>query len=239
MAYLMVLTIYLVVHAFTSGTKIDWGNAADYFSPASSNIIVISLGSTYGVYIVASLLYLDPWHMLHSFPQYMLLMSGYCNIVGVYAYCNWHDVSWGTKGSDKADALPSAQTTKGADGKGAVIEEIDKTQADVDSQFEQTVKRALAPYVPPVEDTKKTLEDSYKSFRTNLVLAWIFSNGLLVIGITSSSVQTLGFTSTSTDRTAKFFYALLISTAVLSFVRFIGALIFLSKTGILFCFSRR
>lgn len=194
MAYLMVLTIYLVVHAFTSGAGIKWNDAAAYFSPSGSNIIVVSLGATYGIYLLASILYLDPWHMFTSFPQYMLLMSGYCNIVGVYAYCNWHDVSWGTKGSDKADALPSATTTKGADGKGAVIEEIDKPQAHVDSQFEQTVKRALAPYVPPVEDKKKSLEDSYKSFRTKLVLSWIFSNALLIVGITSDSLQTFGFT---------------------------------------------
>ena len=132
--------------------------------------------------------------MFTSFPQYMILMSTYCNIISVYAFSNWHDVSWGTKGSDKAEALPSAHTKKGADGKTTVIEEVDKPQADVDSQFEQTVKRALAPYVAPPEDKSKTLEDSYKSFRTKLVISWIFSNALLVVGITSASVEEFGFT---------------------------------------------
>lgn len=198
MAYLLVLTTFLVVHAFTThdkSTEIKWNDAAAYFSATGGgNIIVISLGATYGIYFLSSLLYLDPWHMLHSFPQYMLLMSSYCNIISVYAFSNWHDVSWGTKGSDKADALPSATTKKAADGKGAVIEEVDKPQADVDSQFEQTVKRALAPYTAPAEDKKKTLEDSYKSFRTKLVLTWIFTNAVLVVGITSDNVDKFGFT---------------------------------------------
>jgi hypothetical protein len=110
----------------------------------------------------------------------------------VYSFSNWHDVSWGTKGSDKADALPSATTQK-EDGKGAVIEEIDRPQEDIDSQFESTVKRALKPFVPEIEIESKTLEDSYKSFRTKLLICWIFSNAILAISITSDSVDAFGF----------------------------------------------
>ena len=120
-------------------------------------------------------------------------MSSYVNILNVYAFSNWHDVSWGTKGSDKADALPSAKTEKASDGKHTVIEEPDLPQADIDSQFEATVKRALAPYIPPVESTEKTLEDSYKSFRTHLCTAWIFMNATLAVVITQDSVNKVGF----------------------------------------------
>lgn len=127
--------------------------------------------------------------MFTSFPQYLLIMSSYVNILNVYAFSNWHDVSWGTKGSDKADALPSAQSSKAPDGKHAIIEEPDLPQADIDSQFEQTVKRALAPYVETPESTAKTLEDSYKSFRTKLITAWIFMNVLLVVFITSEDFE--------------------------------------------------
>ena len=130
--------------------------------------------------------------MFTSFPQYLLLMSSYQNILNVYAFCNWHDVSWGTKGSDKADVLPSAQTTKTGDGKAAVIEEPDKPQADIDSQFEVTVRRALTPYVEPKVVEKKTLEDSYKSFRTRLIIVWIFSNSLLAVAISSQNLTALG-----------------------------------------------
>jgi len=165
-------------------------------------------------------------------------MSSYINILMIYAFSNWHDVSWGTKGADKADALPSAQTKK-TDGKVAVVEEPDKPQADIDSQFEATVKRALAPYIEPTVEEKKTLDDSYKAFRTKLVTAWIFSNALLSVAITSDNFDKFGFTAGASKRTSRFFQALLWATAVLSLIRFIGCVWFLFKSGMLSCFNRR
>ena len=196
-AYLIVLSLYLAYQGIRK-TNIDGDNAKDFFASffgstsGGGGIIIVALLATFGLYFVASFMYLDPWHMFTSFLQYLLLASSYINILMVYAFSNWHDVSWGTKGSDKADALPSAQTTK-SDGKTAVIEEIDRPQEDIDSQFEATVKRALRPFVPEVEDEKKSLEDSYKSFRTKLLISWIFSNIILAVAITSDSVDKFGF----------------------------------------------
>ena len=200
--------MYLVVRALSGHNEadIDTHDGLDdffktFFSSSSSGIILIALAATFGLYFVASFMYLDPWHMFTSFPQYLLTMSSYVNILNVYAFSNWHDVSWGTKGSDKADALPSVQVTKTGDGKSAVIEEPDKPQADIDSQFEVTVKRALAPYIKPKVVEKKTLEDSYKSFRTKLVVAWIFSNAALAIVITQDNVNKFGISVSHHEHT--------------------------------------
>jgi len=54
--------------------------------------IIMSLLSTYGLYIIMSLLYMDPWHMITSFVQYLFMMPSYINILNVYAFCNTHDV---------------------------------------------------------------------------------------------------------------------------------------------------
>ena len=196
--YVLVDAMYLVVRAFTKGSGMHFdfdhglGAFLRSFFLSNSGVIIIALAATFGLYFVASFMYMDPWHMFTSFPAYLAVQSSYINILNIYAFCNWHDVSWGTKGSDKADALPSAKTTK-SEGKDAVIEEVDKPQADIDSAFETTVKRALSPYVPPKEVEEKSLEDSYKSFRTRLVSLWIFSNGLLAVGITNESVKKVGF----------------------------------------------
>ena len=199
--YVITDSMYLVVRAFTSkdGTDIVVNQGANefvktFFSSTGPGIIIIALAATFGLYFVASFMYLDPWHMFTSFGQYLLLMPSFINILMIYAFSNWHDVSWGTKGADKADVLPSAQTQKDDKGKTTVVEEVDKPQADIDSQFEATVRRALSPYKPPIEKNEKTLDDSYKNFRTRLVATWIFSNALLAVAITSDSLDKFGFT---------------------------------------------
>jgi chitin synthase len=244
--YIIVLSMFLVYKAFTSRNETDIIThegakkfVETFFASTGPGIIIIALSATFGLYFVASLMYLDPWHMLTSFFQYLCMMPSFINILMIYAFSNWHDVSWGTKGSDKADVLPSAQTKKDEKGKMTVIEEVDKPQADIDSQFEATVKRALQPYKPPVEKVEKSLEDSYKNFRTRLVATWIFSNALLAVAITSDNLDKFGFTSKATARTSHFFQALLWATAGLSLIRFLGCCWFLGKTGILCCFARR
>jgi chitin synthase len=192
MMYVLVDSGYLVVRAFLPGQDKVSVFSANIFSSNSSGIIILALASTFGLYYVASFLYLDPWHMFHSYPQYLLIMSSYINILNVYAFSNWHDVSWGTKGSDTVEALSSAQIIK-VEGKSAVLEEVDKPQEDIDSQFEATVKRALQEYVPKEEVETKSLDDSYKTFRTALVSAWLFSNALLAVLITSDNFDQFGF----------------------------------------------
>jgi len=197
-SYILILSGYLVAKAFQTpiDQQINAENAqtlaASIFGgDGAAGVILVALITIYGLYFVASFMYLDPWHMFHSFPYYMLLMSTYINILMVYAFNNWHDVSWGTKGSDKNDALPSAQVSKSEKDE-AVVEEIDKPQEDIDQQFEQTVRRALEPYKLEEKPEPKDLEDSYKSFRTMLVVSWLFSNCFLAVVITSDNFNSFG-----------------------------------------------
>lgn len=196
--YILVLSGYLVARAFQTPLEqqISLDSAKDamqslFGGTSAAGVILLALVTIYGLYFVASFLYLDPWHMFHSFPYYMVLMSTYINILMVYAFNNWHDVSWGTKGSDKNEALPSAHISKGEKDE-AVVEEIDKPQEDIDAIFEQTVKRALEPYKLDEKPEPKDLEDSYKSFRTMLVVLWLFSNCLLAVVITSDNFDSFG-----------------------------------------------
>jgi chitin synthase len=118
-------------------------------------------------------------------------MSTYINVLMVYAFNNWHDVSWGTKGSDVAESLPSAVMVKG---EVAVVEEIAPEQEDIDERFEKVVKRALAPSKSNDGEKKrpKETEDSYKSFRTGLVYSWLISNIGLIIIVTTDSFSIVG-----------------------------------------------
>lgn len=195
--YILFDSGYLVYRAFHGGLGLDTDNTGDFLKSlfggeSTGGVLLLALFTIYGMYYLASFMYLDPWHMFHSYPYYLLLMSTYINILMVYAFNNWHDVSWGTKGSDKAEALPSANIVKDDKGDGPAIEEVEKPQEDIDSQFEQTVRRALAPFKEEPEDDKPDLEDGYKSFRTGLVSSWLFSNCLLAVIITSDNFDGLG-----------------------------------------------
>ncbi|RSL88832.1 Chitin synthase 1 [Fusarium oligoseptatum] len=243
--YILVLSAYLVIRAFDKpiGQQISFASGQEFLNSffggdSAGGVILVALITIYGLNFVASFMYLDPWHMFHSFPYYLVLMSTYINILMVYAFNNWHDVSWGTKGSDKAEALPSAHVTKSEKNE-AVVEEIELEQEDIDSQFEQTVRRALAPFKEEEEVEKADVEDGYKSFRTGLVVTWLFGNIFLILCITSDNFDGLGLGEDATARKAHFFQFLLWATAVLSIVRFIGFLWFLGKTGLMCCFSRR
>lgn len=196
--YILIDSGYLIWRAFNGGLGIDTDSAADFMQSlfggdSTGGVLLLALFTIYGIYYIASFMYLDPWHMFHSYPYYLFLMSTYINILMVYAFNNWHDVSWGTKGSDSSEKLPAAKVVKNDEGKEAEVEiEDEKPQEDIDSMFEQTVRRALTPFKEVPDDDKPELEDSYKSFRTGLVVSWLFSNCLLAVIITSDNFDGLG-----------------------------------------------
>lgn len=95
-----------------------------------------------------------------------------------------HDVSWGTKGSDKADALPSVETKKDKAGQeGGTVEEIEREQADIDANFKEVVNRAVSPVIQVEVKEIPTMDDSNKTFRTRLVAFWLLTNGALTVAI--------------------------------------------------------
>jgi len=98
--------------------------------------------------------------MFTSLIQYLLIAPSFTNVLNVYAFCNLHDVSWGTKGSDKDDALPSVSSKKGKDEGAAVVEDVHKVQEDIDSAFKETVNRAVAKIDKKDEIEKPTMDVS-------------------------------------------------------------------------------
>ena len=205
---------------------------AELTANAAFRDIVISLASTYGMYFVSSILHLEPWHMLTSFVQYMFMLPAFVNILMVYAFCNTHDVSWGTKGDNAAKADLGAavmKTTK--DGVQTVEVDVPTAKEDVNEAYER-VLRELA--VRPEEkhqgrDATTKQEDYYKSFRTRLVLSWIVTNALLVI------TMTLPFSNVEVfrdGRSVNYLTFIFWSVAFLSSIRFTGSTIYLIQRAV-------
>lgn len=197
--YLIVTSLWLTVKSIIGKHIQTIDDVLDLFTSAENAVLIAALAATFGIYLFASLLFADPWHMVTSFPQYMCIAPSFINILNVYSFCNLHDVSWGTKGSDKADALPSVDTKKDKQTESGAVEEIEREQADIDANFHTVVQRAVAPLVITQSDDKPTMDDSNKTFRTRLVAAWLLSNGALVVAIENINGLNTGLTQSQID----------------------------------------
>lgn len=121
----------------------------------------MSLMATYGLYLISSLLYLEPWHMFTSFIQYLFLLPSYVNILLIYAFCNLHDVSWGTKGDNGASKdLGSAKKVKNDDGEEALEVALPTRQEDVEALWQQARAEMR---IPPKEVKEKRDAETKRS----------------------------------------------------------------------------
>ncbi|ODV91967.1 glycosyltransferase family 2 protein [Tortispora caseinolytica NRRL Y-17796] len=238
--YVLTLSYHLVYNAFAGpGAFMSDGTNSSFFD-AIQLLTIITLMSTVGLFIVSGILYMDPFHCIHSMLQYMFMSSSFTNILNVYAFCNWHDVSWGTKGAEQADALPELKSMK-INGRLAVVEETDMSQDDIDSRFEKVVKRALTPYKEPQKKSTTTADDSYRSFRTNLVIAWLVSNVALIFAISADIMDSNGRFQANSSFNRKYYYflTLIFATALIAVVRFFGCLWFVITTNMWRCCRKR
>lgn len=80
--------------------------------------------SSFPQYMVCGKCWVSPYvSLFYSTALLQLLAPSFTNVLNIYAFCNLHDVSWGTKGSDRAESLPAVSSSKQKDGEMAVVEE--------------------------------------------------------------------------------------------------------------------
>jgi chitin synthase len=158
--------------------------------------VCVSLASTYGLYVLMSFLYLDPWHIISSSLQYFLMLPAYTCLLQIYAFCNTHDVSWGTKGdTEVAKPLGSATVETDESGQQYIRTGI-LEQQDIDSMYGEMVYKLKERRKKPLEMRDKsgkegkkkknevTKEDYYRDVRSRVVLFWVIANVVLVMTIT-------------------------------------------------------
>ena len=164
-----------------------------------------------------------------QFIQYLLLTPTYINILNVYAFCNTHDITWGTKGDDKAEKLPS--TNLKANGKVEV--NIPQDDGDLNDQYDTEMKliSIKAPKEAKNISPSEKQEDYYKGFRSAVVLVWMFSNlalSAVVLSTAGTGGSYVGVSDPNATARATIYMAVVLwSVAALSFFRFVGAMWFL------------
>ncbi|KAI8725406.1 Chitin synthase [Fusarium sp. LHS14.1] len=233
MIYLLFAAIFISVKSIMADVNDEDGfQVSDILKNKVFYMLIISVMSTWGIWLIASIIMLDPWHMATSFVQYMLLTPSFTNVLNVYAFCNTHDVSWGTKGDDKVEKLPSVNTKDGT----AKTDLPD--EGDLNAQYQRELavfaqKEVIVKKEPTPSQLQEKQMDYYKGVRTGVVLIWMVTNFAIAALVLSSA----GLDRISTSKEDKediqeqrsniYMSIVLWSVAGLSAFKFLGAMWFL------------
>ncbi|KAL8946338.1 MAG: hypothetical protein Q9222_007251 [Ikaeria aurantiellina] len=226
MLYLMFATIFITVRSIQIETKENGFTVSDLFKNNLFFTLIVSMASTYVLWFIISFAFFDPWHLFTSFIQYLLLTPTYINILNVYAFCNTHDITWGTKGDDKAEKLPTANIKPG----GKVDVSVAQDDGDLNAQYEAEMSliRVKAPKEKRVFTESEKQEDYYKGFRSAVVLVWMFCNFALgAVVLSAGGLERVAVGNKETQRATIYMAVVLWSVAGLSAFRFFGACWFL------------
>jgi chitin synthase len=191
MAYTTFAALYIVIYQLTTHAvePVKKGTSAYQLGNNIFTNLIVSTISTTGLYFLMSFLYLDPWHMFTSSAQYFALLPSYICTLQVYAFCNTHDISWGTKGDNVMHTdLGTAKSTAN----GTVEVEMPSEQLDIDSGYDvalRNLRDRLEVLVAPVSEFQQQ-EDYYKGVRTYMVAVWITCNTILVMAVSEAYSST-------------------------------------------------
>jgi chitin synthase len=210
-AIIMVYTVFASAYIVAIQLKSNSLQSTDSKNPykLGNNIftnLIVSTISTIGMYFLMSFLYLDPWHMFTSSAQYFALLPSYICTLQVYAFCNTHDVTWGTKGDNVIHTDLGAARTVGGAGGGVVEVEMPSEQLDIDSGYDEALRN---------------LRDRlyYRAVRTYMVAIWMIANAILAMAVSEAY---------SSTHVADNFYLkfILWSVAAVALFRAIGSSVF-------------
>lgn len=228
--YALIVGFYFVSNAIKQ-FGIDYKGSQFVFAS-----IVISILSTYGLYTLMSILYLDPWHMVTCSVQYFLMIPSYTCTLQIFAFCNTHDVSWGTKGDNNPKEDLSNQYIIEKNDKGefeAVVVDVNIDEMYLETLYNIRAKRAsMKVPVPHVEKPQIDGEDYAKNVRTKVVLIWMLANLMFIM--TMLQIYEPGQTKSNV-----YLAFILWTVAVLALFRAIGSFGYLIQNGIRVLFESK
>ncbi|KAI5989993.1 glycosyltransferase family 2 protein [Pisolithus albus] len=186
--YMTFSTIYLAVKGIEEVAAADGSiRATNLFSNSIFRNIVFPLTATFGLYVAASLICFEPWHMITSFWQYLLMAPSYIAVLNVYAFANVQNASKGVKGDNKvstdAGVVPVGKNTN------EVEVAVPTADTDINAAYMNAI-RVLSTKSPEEErkvDPATKPKDYYRTFRTNVLLVWTLSNALLAAVVISAT----------------------------------------------------
>jgi chitin synthase len=211
----------------------NYAYISQYYTDIGDVTVLATAISFLGVYITAGFLCLDPWHLFHSWAQYLFVSSSYVNIVKTHAFSNFQDISWSHElGAEIVCVTPVSRGIQRI--RDEAHEEIGPGPRNIDDEFEQTVKRALSPFKEKTIAAKGDPEEKFMNSRIKLVAVYVFSNFLLCLIVMNDSFRSLSWLGNSYWHRIWFFRIYLWANSGLLMLQFIGC-VYQKAVGLFYC----
>ncbi|ANZ74738.1 BA75_01139T0 [Komagataella pastoris] len=227
MVYMIFAAVLMAVKAVTDILQEHANDFQFYmiFTERRFRDLIVATASTYALYLIGALLFLDPWHMFTSFAQYILLSPSYVNVLNIYAFCNIHDISWGTKGEEMKLDLGVLNVSSGESEVNLPIYKV-----DIEDAYSEQMKVLSQPYEEP--QFKPSEEEKEKDFfafiRSMTVLIWMFTNFVIIaLVLETGGVSELGIISEKSNKSEIFLTVILWIVAFMALFRFLGCTTYL------------
>ncbi|KAL4114821.1 hypothetical protein PRIC2_014274 [Phytophthora ramorum] len=170
----------------------------DLASCSVSNFELVGGVATAIGLVFASAFIHGEFSVLLSTLQYYFMLPTFVNILGIYAYSNLHDLSWGTKGLETAGHA-AAKVTQG----NGNLKEIVAQQKRLEALKQQAAEE------------KEDVDNSFRAFRSSLLIFWLVTNAVWMYCMTY-------FVSSSC-----YLKLISYVVAVFNMARFLGSAVFL------------
>jgi len=132
-----------------------------FTSPVFGNV-VISLLMLLGAHVAASIVFFDPWHIIVSFIQYLLIAPSYTTVLAAHAFANIHAFVVMSNNREEIEvAVPTPETDL-------------MLHTMMLSVFFQPNRQRLISNYPQRDDKRTTSEDTESKKKKNL--AWTLSD---------------------------------------------------------------
>jgi chitin synthase len=144
-------------------------------------MLFISFGLSTGSYFIAALAHGDLFSVASTFFQYLYMLPTFVNILMIFAFCNTHDLSWGTKG---LDGTAQAHGKNGGINTRTYRSSLEGTQNFVIARLKQSYAQAMREKAQEAHRQECTASE-FRGFRSFWVTCWVFTNTVYCATATS------------------------------------------------------
>jgi chitin synthase len=186
-AYILSLSIYSLQELGRSlANEQSYSGSTALFDQSNLVCSILVLAVIFGAPTICSLAHLSAWHILTSWLQYILFAPCFVNLLMLHAFCNWHDVSWGTKGSDVAQQVTMTPALERGPRRSWTL------PSEGSKQQPTPLRRLLTRFSSRQSYLNTGLQEqseAYRKLRTYLLLAWLLSNFTVAVCIGSWDIE--------------------------------------------------